>query len=460
MSPLQATWAETRPSALKAQPPWRSWGPTGARLGPASRACPTACQLVGRPNCHGSTRQTQTAPRAAKASRLHGSGTTAGGPPRSVSQLVRPCRRGPRANVLRCPACTASPRLRGPVCRWVETRAKSARLRRPSPQSAARLAGLVGWRAVGTRGGVAGRSAGWSGREGPNPRRRACRATTPGLAGRRGARHPASRLRPVTSCSNRLADEDLPLLGNRLQPLGRVNRIADSRAVELQIRADFPSITVPVLMPTDSGVRSALLGSQCRHGRLHRQGRAHDPLRIVLVRQRRPEQRHGAVADELVDAPCVLVDDAYQALKAAAEQCRDLFGFKPCGEGRQAAKVGEQHGHEPPTAGSWWPHRGRGMALPRSSTGTPGGDRCSSAALPILSPRRPLSPVQDGLRVVLLPAWWYGVLPGDDPRLRPTYEMLDGSAASHWSSAAAGWGLLDKERPSPGEAPSSSKGVA
>ena len=109
----------------------------------------------------------------------------------------------------------------------------------------------------------------------------------------------------------------------------------------------LPTTTGPVLMPMriwKSMPRCVLqLVAEALQRRLHAEGRAHGALRRVFVCDGRAEQRHDAVAGELIDRALVAVDLIAQDPEAAVHDAVDLLGveaFAQCGE---AADVGEQH---------------------------------------------------------------------------------------------------------------------
>ena len=89
-----------------------------------------------------------------------------------------------------------------------------------------------------------------------------------------------------------------------------------------------------------------------RHGHRVRLDRASDvergqyrPARVVLVRDRRAEQRHEAVAQELIDGALVAMDLGQRAVEEAAQQRVHLVGAETLGERRRADDIAEEHGH-------------------------------------------------------------------------------------------------------------------
>ena len=87
---------------------------------------------------------------------------------------------------------------------------------------------------------------------------------------------------------------------------------------------------------------------ELRDRQLHREGRADGALGIVLVRHRRPEDRHDGVADVLVDRPAVALDLARQRAKERGQDSTQVFGVEPFPERGRARQVGEQDGDQTP----------------------------------------------------------------------------------------------------------------
>ena len=94
-------------------------------------------------------------------------------------------------------------------------------------------------------------------------------------------------------------------------------------------------------------VGGMLLAEVAQRG-LHRQRRADGAVGVVLVRDRRPEQRHDRVAEHLVDDAAVGLDVGDEQREGGVDQALDLFGVAAFGDRREADDVGEQHGDDPP----------------------------------------------------------------------------------------------------------------
>ena len=81
------------------------------------------------------------------------------------------------------------------------------------------------------------------------------------------------------------------------------------------------------------------------HRALHAERRAHRALGVVLVRDRRAEQRHHVVADVLVHGAAVALDLLPEPPQRAVHERLHGLGVEALGHGRVAGQIGEQHGH-------------------------------------------------------------------------------------------------------------------
>jgi hypothetical protein len=66
---------------------------------------------------------------------------------------------------------------------------------------------------------------------------------------------------------------------------------------------------------------------------------------MVLVRERRAEERHDAVAHDLVDGALVPVNGLHHAFEDRIEQLARLLGVAVGKQFHRALEVGEEHGH-------------------------------------------------------------------------------------------------------------------
>ena len=110
----------------------------------------------------------------------------------------------------------------------------------------------------------------------------------------------------------------------------------------------LPTTTSPVLRPWRTrkmmprGRELGLVGLE-RAGDAER--RVDGPARVVLVRDGRPEQRHDAVAEELIDRALVAVHLGQHEVEGPAHEPVDFLGIEAGGQGREPGDVHEQHRH-------------------------------------------------------------------------------------------------------------------
>jgi hypothetical protein len=105
----------------------------------------------------------------------------------------------------------------------------------------------------------------------------------------------------------RLTDQDAVDLRRGLQALARVDHVAGDRTADLLAdRRDERLAGVDADSYVQVQVRSTVV--QVRDGVQDPQSRTDCPLRIVLVRDRHPEETENTVADEVVDGPAVMLD--------------------------------------------------------------------------------------------------------------------------------------------------------
>ncbi|HVS62198.1 MAG TPA: hypothetical protein VMT85_01720 [Thermoanaerobaculia bacterium] len=91
---------------------------------------------------------------------------------------------------------------------------------------------------------------------------------------------------------------------------------------------------------------------------------AHRPLRVVLLGDRRAPDRHDGVADELLDAPAVALDDLAGGLEIMGQQVAHVLGVPLLRQRREADEVGEEHADQASLGGGQCRRRhGRGGRL-------------------------------------------------------------------------------------------------
>src|SRR5262249_11280267 len=88
---------------------------------------------------------------------------------------------------------------------------------------------------------------------------------------------------------------------------------------------------------------------------------------VILVRDRRPKQRHDAVADKLGDSPFVALHRADDRLNAAVHDVVEVLGIELRGDAREVEDVGQKHGDLFPLAVLW--HGWNGGAVGGGSRG-------------------------------------------------------------------------------------------
>ena len=76
---------------------------------------------------------------------------------------------------------------------------------------------------------------------------------------------------------------------------------------------------------------------------LHPERRVAGPHRVILVRERRAEQRHDAVAHHLVDGALVAMDGLHHPFEHRVEELARLLGIAVGEQLHRALEVGEEH---------------------------------------------------------------------------------------------------------------------
>ena len=91
-------------------------------------------------------------------------------------------------------------------------------------------------------------------------------------------------------------------------------------------------------------VRAAHLSAVVPHGLLHGQGGVAGAHGVVLMGQRRPKQRHDAIAHDLVHRALIAVHGRHHALQDRVEELPGLLGITVGQQLHRALEVGKQHG--------------------------------------------------------------------------------------------------------------------
>ncbi len=162
-----------------------------------------------------------------------------------------------------------------------------------------------------------------------------------------------------------LADRDRARSGGGLKAGRDVDRVADHRVAV----ADLPGQDLArVDSDPEREVDTGDLLVDLVHRALHREAGAHRALGVVLVGDRRAEDGHDVVADELVDGAAEAGDLVAEAPERAIDHRLERLGVHPLGDGGVAGEVGEEHGRLAPLLGAGCQHRearGRAQAASR-----------------------------------------------------------------------------------------------
>ncbi len=137
-------------------------------------------------------------------------------------------------------------------------------------------------------------------------------------------------------------------LGERFHPLRQADGVALRGVVHVEIVADLADhhlARVEADARREADTMFALhLGGVARNRIAQVQRRVAGAARVILVRDRRAEQRHDAVAGELVDEALEALDPVGEDLEKAVHDLRPLFRVELLGQLHRALHVGEQHG--------------------------------------------------------------------------------------------------------------------
>ena len=110
-----------------------------------------------------------------------------------------------------------------------------------------------------------------------------------------------------------------------------------------------PSVTAASPVSTPARARSSGSSSSPSADRRDQIERGpHGALGVVLVRHRRPPDRHHRVADELLHRAAVEPDQPLAGLEVAGEELAHVLGVARLGARREADEVGEEDRDEPP----------------------------------------------------------------------------------------------------------------
>ena len=147
-------------------------------------------------------------------------------------------------------------------------------------------------------------------------------------------RHGAERRdldEPLGQAERAGGDQRGPRACELLHAPGQVRRLAHRRVVHVEIAADRADDDLARVEPDPDLHVQSLLAPQLlgipADGVLHGQGRVAGAHRVVLVRQRRAEERHDPVAQHLVHGALVAMDGLHQPFQDRVEQTLRLLGI-------------------------------------------------------------------------------------------------------------------------------------
>ena len=140
---------------------------------------------------------------------------------------------------------------------------------------------------------------------------------------------------------------DLAGRGRVLQPRRQTHRVPLRRIVHAQVVADLADHHFARVEAHADGELEAAALERARIGAellLHAERGVARAPGMVLVRDRRPEQRHDAVTGELVDGAFEAMDLFGQDLEEAVEHPMPFLGVDLLGQQHRVDQVDEQHG--------------------------------------------------------------------------------------------------------------------
>ena len=165
-----------------------------------------------------------------------------------------------------------------------------------------------------------------------------------GLALERPRAHRHAFDKGIDGAEHAVADENRPRLGLVLQPRRDIRRVADGGVVHAQVVADLADHDHARVQPDAQ--------PQWRLAVRHRTGidapancqrRQNRAPRMILVRQRRAEQRHEAIAEELIDRALVAVHLGQRRFEERTEDRVHALGTRALGHLGRIGDVAEQH---------------------------------------------------------------------------------------------------------------------
>src|SRR5437016_1098902 len=146
-----------------------------------------------------------------------------------------------------------------------------------------------------------------------------------------------------------LTNQDSARRRVRLQPRRQIDRLALCRVVHAEVVADLPHNDGARVQPdahreVDPALAAQRLGILALRA-LDRDGRRHRPHRVILKGDRRPEERHDAIAGELVDRALVAVHSLHEVYEGPVHDTVEVLRIESGRKRREADTIDEQHRH-------------------------------------------------------------------------------------------------------------------
>src|SRR5262249_8235748 len=143
-------------------------------------------------------------------------------------------------------------------------------------------------------------------------------------------------------------DDDASGIGGLQHPGRDIGRVADRRVVHPPVAADadddnetgaeaLPAPELDTAAPLQF-VPIALEGALDTERGMHR------APRMILMSDRRPEQRHDAVAEELIDGALVAMDFGQHQLEGTSHESVHVLRIQPIGHRGESRHVDKEHG--------------------------------------------------------------------------------------------------------------------
>ena len=128
-----------------------------------------------------------------------------------------------------------------------------------------------------------------------------------------------------------------------------MGRLADGAIVHGQVIADPAHDHLTGVQPDADPERNSVLSPNLvaigGDGFLHPQGRVTRPHGVVLVGDRRSEERHDAIAHHLIDRAFVVMDGVHHALDHGIENLSRFLGVAADEQLHRPLQIREQNSH-------------------------------------------------------------------------------------------------------------------